>query len=258
MPARIATTVTAMFPMAVLYVALLLTGCATPRMVDELKAQVGEVESQNRQTQAMVARVDSVMAEESEANRRLRNEMNVTISDLQRQIATLQESNNDLLQRIETLLNDLNRRGILYGSPGTRPPAGQTTTVTQRPSIDCEATYDEAFILVRRGEYEKAIAGFQIFLSECGTHELAENAYYWTGECYYSLEQYEQAIEQFDHLITNYRSSVNASRAMYKLGRCRQELGETEEAKKVFRKVVDEYPGTLEAEQAQERLKDLQ
>lgn len=260
MRARRKTVVAAILPMAVLYACMWLSGCATSRQIDELKAQIRNVESQNRQTQQMVAQIDTLIAEDTEANKRLRNEISVTIDELQRQIETLLENYNDLMQRIEELRLGESVVGTLKSSQGAQayqPVLPDSTQVTEPPAIDCGSTYDESFILVRRGEYEKAIEGFREFLKYCEKHELVENAYYWIGECYYSLEKYDQAIAEFEYLIDNYRSSVNVSRALYKLGRSKQELGKKDEAKKIFRQLIDDHPGTLEAEQAKERLKDL-
>lgn len=244
---------TAILPMAVLYLGCMLSGCTTPRMIDEVKAQIREVESQNRQTQQMVARMDSVITEDTEASKLLRNEISVAVDDLQRQIATLLENYNDLMQRIERLSQQQTFAGTVRSSPGAQPGAQ-----AQEPSsVDCDRTYDEAFIQVRRGEYDKAIEGFREFLQQCEKHDLVENAYYWIGECYYSLEKYDQAVTEFKYLIDNYRSSVNASRALYKLGRSKQELGKKDEAKRIFQQLIDDYSETLEAEQAKERLKDL-
>ena len=245
--------------MASLCLGVWLSGCATPRQIDELKGQVRNVESQNRQTQQMLARVDSAITEDAEANKRLRNDMAVTIDELQRQIGTLLENYNDLSQRLEKLAQQPTSISHLKSSPGIEEqitlPGG--TTPGEASPIDCGTTYDEAFLLVRRLEWEKAIEGFRKFLQYCPKHELVENAYYWIGECYYSLEKYDQAIAEFEYLLDNFRSSVNASRALYKLGRSKQELGKKDDAKKIFRRLIDEYPGTLEAEQAKERLKDL-
>jgi tol-pal system protein YbgF len=246
---------TAILPMAVLYLGYMLSGCATPRMVDEVKAQIREVESQNRQTQQMVARMDSVIAEDTEANKLLRNEMSVAVDDLQRHIATLLENYNDLMQRIERFSQQQTFAGTVRSSPGALQEPGEQ--IQEPSSVDCDRTYDEAFILVRRGEYDEAIEGFREFLQQCEKHDLVENAYYWIGECYYSLEKYDQAVTEFEYLIKHYRSSVNASRALYKLGRSKQELGKKDEAKKIFQQLIDDYSGTLEAEQAKERLKDL-
>lgn len=239
--------------------ALWLSGCATPRQIDELKAQVRNVESQNLQTQRMVARIDSTLGQEAEASKRLRNDMAITIDDLQRQISMLLENYNDLIQRIDRLVQQ-QTYSYLKSSPGAieqQPGIPGSTPSSQESPIDCGATYDEAFLLVRRTDYQKAIEGFRRFLQFCPKHELVENAYYWIGECYYSLEKYDQAIAEFDYLLNNFRSSVNAGRALYKLGRCKQELGKKDEAKEIYQRIIDEYPGTIEYEQAKERLKDL-
>ncbi len=257
MSTRKKSILTAILSMAVLYISLVLSGCATPRMINEVKAQIREVKSQNRQTQQMVARMDSVIVEGAEADKRLRNDMSVTIADLQQQIAALLENYNDLMQRIERFDQQQTFRSSIKSSPGAQQESPTGTVAEEPSSADCNDMYDEAFILVRQGEYAKAIEGFRKFLRQCEKHELVENAYYWVGECYYSLEQYDQAIQEFEYLISHYKSSVNASRALYKLGRSKQELGKNNEAKKVFRQLIDDYPGTLEAEQAKERLKDL-
>ena len=129
---------------------------------------------------------------------------------------------------------------MLRSSPGIRNTPRVTLSSVQPPAIDCQVTYDESFILFRRREYEKAIAGFQNFLTHCGSHKLAGNAYYWMGECYYSLEKYDLAVAQFTYLITNFGSSVNASRAMYKLGRSYPDLGKKDDARKTFHIIIDE------------------
>ncbi|MFH1372670.1 MAG: tol-pal system protein YbgF [bacterium] len=246
---------TAVLSMAVLYLVQMLSGCCTPRMINEIKAQVQQVEMQNRQTQQAVAHIDSVLTEDTEANKQLRNEMSVTIQDLQQRIETLLENYSDLMQRIEKFGQQQSAPAVIRSSPGVRQEPGQP--VEESVSVDCDKKYDDAFILVRRGEYDQAIEGFREFLSLCEKHDLVENAFYWVGECYYSLEKYDQAVTEFQYLITNYKSSVNASRALYKLGRSQQELGKKSEAIRIFQQLVDDHPGTLEAEQARERLKDL-
>ena len=254
MPVKKTSLVIAILTVAIMALEFMLSGCCTPRMIDEVKVQINDVETQNQQTQEMVVRIDSVMSAEAQASKQLRNEMSLTVDELQRQISTLLENYNDLMQRIEKLNQQPRVQGVIKSSPGVQSESATTETTL---SPDCENTYDEAFILVRRGEYETAIEGFRTFLDQCKNHELVENAYYWVGECYYSLEKYDQAITEFEYLIDNYKSSINASRALYKLGRSKQELGQKDQAIRMFQRLVDDYPGTLEAEQAKERLKDL-
>ncbi len=258
---------TATFIVAVMFVIIGLSGCATKRNIDELAAEVRQVQQQNEQTQDMLTRLDSVITAGTDANNKLRADVSVTVNDLRQQIDMLLENYNDLLTQINQMSRQPSVTHVVRSSPGASEQTSVTIADTAAtkpvealpptPAIDCDATYDNSFILVRRGEYENAIEGFRLFLQHCAKHESAENAHYWIGESYYSLEKYVEAIEEFKYLIDNYKSSVNASRAMYKMARSQQELGKTKDAKATFQKLIDEYPETLEASQAKERLKDL-
>ena len=259
--------ITAIFAMAVMFISNSLTGCVTARHIDEVKAEIRDVKDDTRDTNEKLARMDSIITVGAEANNKLRNEISFSNSETQRQIEALLENYNELFQMLQEITRQLQIKHVIKSSPGsqTEPappinqgPQEQTTVVPEeKPAIDCSATYDDSFILVRRGEYEKAIEGFKLFLDNCEKHENASNAHYWIGECYYSLEKYVDAINEFDYLVKNFKSSVNASRALYKMARSNQELGKTKEAKDLFQKLIDEYPETLEANQAKERLKDL-
>ncbi len=249
---------TAIFIMAVLSMSSFLSGCCTPRMIDEVKAQLTDLDRQNQATRQKVNRIDSLLTEDMEANKRLRNDMSMTMADLQKQIDVLLENYNDLLQRIDKLAQQPAYVEVIKSSPGAQPatpPAGEPPQ--EAPAVDCDSLYDAAFILTRQTDYEKAIESFQRYFELCPKHTSVEDAYYWMGECYYSLEKYNQAIDQFDYLVAHFPSSPKASSALYKLGRSQQELGKIKKAKDIFKKLIDEYPETLEAEQAKDRLKEL-
>ena len=255
-------TKTAIALIAVLYLGNMLSGCATSRNIEELKIEIQEVQRQNNQLVSKLDKVDTLVASSSENSRKLRADMTITIDQLEDQINTLQESYSDLIQKVDAIYRAVTQKKVLYGSPGTQqspnPPSGQSTPdETTTSDIDCAAVYDDAFILVRQGEYEKAITDFKSFLTSCEKHELAENAHYWIGQSYYSMEKYTDAIGEFEYLLENYKGSVNTSRAMFKLGRSQQELGKKTDAKRIYQQLIDEYPGTFDAEQAKELLKDL-
>ena len=246
---------------AVLYLGIVFSGCATSRNIEELRLEIEEVQRQNNELAAKFNAVDTLVASDAESSRKLRADMSVTIDQLEDQINNLQESYTDLIQKVDAIYRAVTQQKVLYGSPGTQQnphtPSGQTPPVGTTTGVDCAAVYDDAFILVRQGDYEKAITSFKSFLVDCERHELVENAHYWIGQSYYSMEKYTEAIVEFEFLLENYKGSVNTSRAMFKLGRSKQELGKKSEAKKIFKQLIDEYPGTFDAEQAKELLKDL-
>ncbi len=255
-------SITAIAIMAVIFIGVLFSGCATKRDIDEINARIARVEENTIRTQTSVARMDSVITAGAESNRKLQNDIRYSTDELVAQMTQLLENYNDLMTRID----QLNSQQVITlppkSSPGAQqetPTGGEAETPPPGPKTDtdCIDAYDNAFTLVLSNEYDAAITAFRAFLADCENHENAENAYYWIGECYFSQEQYVQAIEEYDHLLNTYPASPNLGRALYKLARCKQELGKTDEAKKIFERLVNEYAGTLEAEQAANRLKDM-
>ncbi len=260
MHTRTQNLTTAIIPMAVLFFCLLLGACVTPSKIDELQGNIEQVRTDNKKTQQLLARLDSLMTVQTENNTKLRNDMSYTSDEIQRQIALLLENYTDMMAQINQINSGGRVTRVITSSPGASKNTSDTSVsnVSTQSSIDCQKAYDEAFILVRGGEYEKAINEYKKFLGECDKHASAENARYWMGECYYSLSKFIDAIDQFQQLLDRYKGSVNSGRALYKLGRCHQELGHKDEAKKVYQQVIDQFPQTLEAEQSKERLKDLE
>ena len=235
------------------------SGCCTKRDVEAINSRIANLETQSTATRDMVSQMDSLITESTEGNRRLQNDVRTSNDQLAQQLSQLLENYNDLMTRLDRVtqpvitLPPTSSPGAQTDEPATaeEPPRGVA------PATDCIDTYDSAFTLVRRGEYETAIDGFRRYLADCGDQPDAENAYYWVGECYYSQEKYPEAVAEYQHLVTTYPNSANLGRAIYKLARCQQELGSTSEARELFQRLVDDYSGTLEADQAVERLKDL-
>lgn len=256
---------TAISIMAVMLIGISLTGCVTSRHIDELKAEIRDIKEQNNNTSQKIADMERIVQENSDAVNRLRTDVTLSNQQLQERIDVLLENYNELMRIMLEIRTNLATRHVITSSPGSQtesdiPSKGigvnKQTPITQSSEY-CIDAYDAAFILARREQYNEAIEAFNKYISNCPEHESVENAHYWIGECYYSLEKYVDASEKFDFLINNFKSSVNLSRAMYKLARCHQELGKTNAAKDLFNRLINEFPETLEASQAKERLKDL-
>ena len=252
MPAPKKNFVTAVALTAVAFVAIVLTGCVTPRHIDEIKADIADVEAQTLETQRMVANIETTVASEAEASGRLRADMSMTVSQLSQQIHVLLENYNDLMEQLRQIQQKPQTIRVLKGSDGvsTQQPA-------MEPSFDCDQAYDQGFLKVFRKEYDQGIADLKTFIEKCPQHGSVENAYYWIGESYYALEKYPEAIEQLELLVNNFKSSPKLGRALYKLARCKEEMNQKSEAIKLYQQIVDDYSETLEASQAQDRIKEL-
>ncbi|MBN1213627.1 MAG: tol-pal system protein YbgF [candidate division Zixibacteria bacterium] len=259
-------SVTAVLMTAVTFLALIISGCCTSRDIGEVKARLANLERQNRTTENFVNRLDSLLSQGAEADTKLRNELRFSVDELQQQMTTLLTNYNDLMVRINSLIEDKPVTHVIYSSPGAQADsaAADTSTATLTPpspgpayAIDCDSAYDESFINVRRGEYEKGVESLLYFLKNCPAHPNDENAHYWLGESYYSLNKYKEAAVEFEYVMNNYPNSVNIDLVLFKLARSKQELGQNKEAKELYQRLADEYPGTLKGEEAKERLKDF-
>ncbi|MDZ4722807.1 MAG: tol-pal system protein YbgF [candidate division Zixibacteria bacterium] len=251
MKSRTKSTQTAtLLIVAVVGVGALLPGCVTKRDIDQVNTRLDTIEIQNRRTEHLIARMDSIISAGATANDQMRTDIRVSTDELGRQIQSLLDNMNDLTSQ----LAKMNRTQTIKLPPTS---SGQTDTASQQGSARCDGMYDDAFVLVRKGEYNSAIEGFRNFLRDCTNHQNTENAYYWIGECFYSTEKYNEAVTEFEYLLANFKNSANIGRTLYKLGRSQQEIGNKDEAKKQYQRLVKDFSGTLEAEQAKERLKDL-
>lgn len=163
--------------------------------------------------------------------------------------------------------------GATSASTGTTPPAAATTTAAStttaapgseivvqppaQPQQNPLDLYQGAYRDYQRGNYDFAIQGFKEFLDGSPNSDLADNAAYWIGECYYSQKKYRDAIRQFDEVINKYQQSDKVPAALLKKGLSYIELGEKAQGIVQLQYVVHEHPSSAEASLAREKLKAL-
>jgi tol-pal system protein YbgF len=117
--------------------------------------------------------------------------------------------------------------------------------------------YDRYITTFKQGNLEAAMQGFSQFLTDYPASDLAANAQYWLGECYYGKKDYARAIEAFDRVKVGYPSSEKVPAALLKKGFAYLALKDRNRASSVWRQVVDGYPNSPEAGKALEKLAQL-
>ena len=136
------------------------------------------------------------------------------------------------------------------------PTASKPQAAPVEP-IDYTKLYDTAYEDYQRQNYSLARNGFEEYLRLFSDTDLADNAQYWIGECYYAEGRYEEAAEAFKEVITKYPTGNKVPRAMLKAGHASLQLGRKDHARSMFQQVIDAYPLSSEADQARSRLKKL-
>ncbi|HWQ95480.1 MAG TPA: tol-pal system protein YbgF [Gammaproteobacteria bacterium] len=120
------------------------------------------------------------------------------------------------------------------------------------------AAYQQAFDLLKKGSYEKAITAFRDFLKRYPNGANAGNAQYWLGETYYVTRKFKEAQQAFQTLLDRYPNSPKQPDASLKIGFVHYEQGEWAKARKTLGEVASRYPGTAAAKLAQARLDKMQ
>jgi tol-pal system protein YbgF len=118
--------------------------------------------------------------------------------------------------------------------------------------------YKKARNLLIEENYIVAADIFTDFITRFPENELAGNAAYWLGECYYSLNQYKKAITVFKFLVTEYPKSGKVPGAILKTGYAYISLDDSNRAHHYLKTVLKKYPFSPAAEKAQEKLKTFE
>lgn len=130
-------------------------------------------------------------------------------------------------------------------------------SVILKAEKDDKTLYQESFQQMQNKDYQLAILGFNLILQKYPDSDLADNAQYWIGECYYAQGNYPVAIQEFNKVSKNFSISDKSADAILKIGYSLMKLSRKEEAVKLFHRVISSYPKTNSALLAEKKLKEL-
>ena len=264
---------------AVCLVAVSATGCVTPQDIEGLNTQLADIQRQVLQIQkqapskeevsSQMTTLGSNMGRQMESLLKTEADMQVKLQDLSGQIEALQaklEDTNYRLAQLSQQIATTNQELKAFRSQAVSPvpPAdGGAAPVPQQPpansggGADPKSLYDAAYNDYLRGNYDLALREFQEYLDNFPTTDLADNATYWIGECYYRQRRFRQAVEQFDAVLARYPRSDKVAAATLKKGYAHLELGERSQGVVQLRHVIRQYPTSDEANLARQRLREI-
>jgi tol-pal system protein YbgF len=161
------------------------------------------------------------------------------------------------------------------GGGGQAPvvPAPSTTGQAARGSVNpgawgindnspaTEADQEEAFRAAyqdfTRGDYDRALTGFQEFQRRFPKSPLTANSDYFMGECLFSQQRHQEAVEAFTRAIAEKPDGDRVAAAYLKKGLSLLALKQTAQGVIQLQHVIESYPRTEEARIATERLRSL-
>ena len=197
-----------------------------------------------------IGRLETLMQNQMDALWETRADLGQRVSNLEGQLQILAtritESDRQfsvLVRRLETLQAQL--------SVTERP---DTSSAGQPRSVDPGELYDLALRDYQRGSYDVAVRQLTQYMEYFPNSDLADDAQYYIGECYYTQSLYTQALDAYEHLLSAYPDGNKVPATLLKIAFIKVARKELPAARSYLERVVGEYPGTEEAQLARMRL----
>ena len=223
---------------------------AVGAQLDRMELELGRLNGQLEEAAAMNERNGVRISEIQQRQMESMLEIRKTVEDLQRG-QSLMASYLGLQELVVTSTAGSQRE---KKADKAKSGAVEVKTARKPPSSDAEGLYDKAFQLFRGGKFEAARAEFSSYLERYPKTDLADNAQFWLGECYYSEKRYRDALGAYEKTIKDYPKSDKVSSALLKQGMAFLELGDKTAGKILLKKVVKGYPNSNQAKIARSKL----
>ena len=164
---------------------------------------------------------------------------------------------------IENTLKNVHEEKIEKPKPASKPKnAPQKVAAVSSPPVQTQKgtptssreLYKQGLDLVRSGKIDEAIPCLVKYIELYPRTELADNALYWLGECYYKKRDFNQAVNEFKKVLTDYPSGNKVPSALLKMGYAYFELRQTTQALESLQKIINQYPNDPTFSLAQKKI----
>jgi len=219
---------------------ILLSGCYAPQInllrsgLDSLRVVVDTMTVRDSVTLAVLQATRRDLAEQKDILLSTRASSGTTTQELFEQMTRLDA-------RLEEALARFDRQQ--RSSASTIPAGGEMGQ-----------SYDQASLDLTQGRYRLALQEFRDYVKRYPTSDLADNAQYGVGECYFAQAVFDSAETEYAKVEASFPKGDKVPAALYKLALSKERLKKTSEAKKTLEDLVKRYPNSGEAQLARERL----
>ncbi|UCG21144.1 MAG: tol-pal system protein YbgF [Deltaproteobacteria bacterium] len=229
-----------------------------------LRKNQAEVGAQLDRIELELGRLSGQLEEASEMNKRNGERISEVQQNQMESMLEVRKNVEDLQRALNVMAGHLGLQELAVTSkPSSQkerqpakalPPSDSGQSAKKQPPANAQEHYDNALNLFRSGQYDEARSEFVGYLEKYPKSNLADNAQFWLGECYYADKRYGEAIAAYEKTIKEYPKSDKVSSAMLKQGMAFIELGDNTAGKILLKRVVKEYPSSNQAKIAQSKL----
>lgn len=178
----------------------------------------------------------------------------------------------DQLDRMRAKLNQLaesHGQGRVEDDSGTAEDSAQPTRGIPKDPVQAEdftlgefggadTAYRGALLRYEAGDFDGARRDLEKFLDQYPQSDLADNAQYWIGECYYAEKDYEPAAEAFHAVGLHFPFGNKVPDAYLKAGMSYLNIGRNREARESFVTLADLFPGSVQDQKAETYRRSLE
>lgn len=165
---------------------------------------------------------------------------------------------------VEPITNDIpavvnQTKDSPYNDPRINEPASPYK-LTSQPQV--KKLYDQGMDAMINRRYKEAIETFRSMLKQFPNDDYSDNAQFWLGHVYYSVNQIPQAEQAFYKVLENYEhrptsQGYKTPDAIYMLGKISMIQNQPKRSEYYFREVMKRFPGSTAASNSEEELKVL-
>jgi len=123
--------------------------------------------------------------------------------------------------------------------------------------VKVDGDYREALQLIRQGQCNQAVPKLRDFIRKNPKSDLADNAQYWIGSCYYEQRDYNRAIIELNEVLLKYPKADKVPAALLMLADAFADSGDKIDARLILQKLISDHPRAEEAERGRQKLQSL-
>jgi len=142
-----------------------------------------------------------------------------------------------------------------------KPESPQDTALSKEESAlqggQGSSDYREGLALIHQGSCNQAVPKLRDFIRKNPKSDLADNAQYWIGSCYYTQKDYNRAIIELNEVLLKYPKGDKVPAALIMLADAFADSGDKIDARLILQKLISDHPKSEEAERGRQKLQSL-
>lgn len=239
-----------------------LSGCATKGDLRDVQTEIRSVAAR-QDTLMVLLRQQSAMTQDTLRTQSsqlvdMRGNMSQQLRQILQELETIRElsgQNQRTIAAVRDQVDALRRTG---GSGAPQPgPVGEEGAGGTRSPEAADQMYTAAVSQFQRGSWTAARLGFERFLAEYPSDELAPRAHYYLADILVQQDQPREAIAAFGRVPELFPTDPKVPDALYRIGLLHLELGDRSAARRYLERVVNSYPDSSVTPLARERLREI-